>query len=121
MADADLLVAEREAVLVLREAEVGDEIEVEVVSDPVGGSIERSDGGGRAGRFVAGADANDVEQARRAAERRSMGAGARPMAQVARRDLRLGTSSMPALSAAASATPGVPVSASTTGDGLASR
>ena len=92
VADAGLFVAEREAVLVLGEAEVGDEVEIEVVADPVGGAVERGDGGGGAAGAVAGADADDVQQARARGRGSagSMGAAARPMAQVARRDLRLG-------------------------------
>jgi hypothetical protein len=44
-----------------------------------------------------------------------------PMAQVARLDLSFCTMSVPALSAAASATLGVPTSASTAAEGLVSR
>ena len=48
VADAGLFVAEGEAVLGLAEAQVGDEIEIEAVADPVGAGVERSDGGGGA-------------------------------------------------------------------------
>ena len=118
MADAGLLVAEREAVLLLAELQIGDEIEIEPVADPVGrlASSAATDGAVRLRRCRRG------RRRRRAAGRAggragsgSIGSVARPMAQVARRDLRLGTTRVPAFSAAASATQGVPVSASTIG------
>ena len=42
VARAGLFVAEREAVLGLAEAQIGDEIEIEAVADPVGRGIERT-------------------------------------------------------------------------------
>ena len=117
VADAGLFVAEREAVLGLAELEVGDEIEIEAVADPVGGG-SRARRRRRCADRLAGADADDVQTAAGAAEAFGIErSGARPMAQVARLILCLGddqsASGPAAASAAASATPGVPTSAST--------
>src|SRR5690606_15678322 len=68
VADARLLVAEAEAVLLLAGREVGDEVEIEAVADPVAAGVESADGVGGAGAGGAGADADDVQRAGGAAE-----------------------------------------------------
>ena len=52
----------------LRVLEIGNEIEIEAVADPIGRGIERSNGGSRAAGLVARADANDVQHAGGVAE-----------------------------------------------------
>jgi hypothetical protein len=44
MADAGFLVAKVEAMLLLLELQVGDEIEIEAIADPVAAGIEGADG-----------------------------------------------------------------------------
>jgi hypothetical protein len=68
MANANLFVAEGKAVFVLAKTNIGDEVEIEAVADPVGAGIECSHGGGRPAGAVAGADADDVEDAGTAAK-----------------------------------------------------
>lgn len=63
MAHAQLLVAQREAMFLLGEPQIADEIEIKAVADPVAAGIERGDGRGRPAGAVARADADDMEDA----------------------------------------------------------
>jgi hypothetical protein len=125
LADAGFLGAEGKAVLGLAGREMGDEVEVEVVADPVGGGGQGGGGGGAEPFAAAGADADDAELAARAAGEVDERGRAFGEAQVARGERVFSTTRWlcgpAAASAAPSATPGQPTSRSTTSEGLARR
>jgi len=63
VADPRFFVAEREAVLLLAGVEIGHEIEIEAVADPVGGDVQGGNRRDGAAELVTRTDADDVQHA----------------------------------------------------------